>query len=66
MGTIYVRLIYKCVDNVWHACVYIDINIYIYSVHVCVRECRIQRKILLKINFQVQNNVYIIVVVKYK
>ena len=43
MGTIYVILIYECVDNVWHACVYIDINIYIYSVPVCVRECRIQR-----------------------
>ena len=29
MGTIYVILIYECVDNVWHACVYIDINIHI-------------------------------------
>ena len=33
MGTIYVILIYECVDNVWHACVYIDVNIYI---HKCV------------------------------
>ena len=43
MGTIYVKLIYECVDNVWQACVYIDINIDICSVHVCVRKCRIQR-----------------------
>ena len=28
MGTIYVILIYECVDNVWHACVYIDMYMY--------------------------------------
>ena len=29
MGSIYVIFINECVNNVWHACVYIDINIYI-------------------------------------
>ena len=29
MGNIYVILIYECVDNIWHAYVYIDINIHI-------------------------------------
>ena len=27
MGTMYVILTCKCVDNVWHACVHIDIYI---------------------------------------
>ena len=36
MGTIYVILIYECVDNVWHACLHVDINIYLYIVCMCV------------------------------
>ena len=42
MGSIYVIFINECVDNVWHAYVYIDINIYIVYMCACVRECRIQ------------------------